>query len=128
LLPKTTFASDITNPKGNGNTRLLELSIQALTEEDRQEIFQIAKNVPEPQDLIDNIITIQHYRLKKGLQREEELGTLTEETELAIQNLVTMINAKKQIEDGSDINLNLKSNFTNLVDEATKTDNEIEYK
>ena len=39
-----------------------------------------------------------------------------------------MINAKKQIEDGSDINLNLKSNFTNLVDEATKTDNEIEYK
>lgn len=126
LLPKTTFNSDLTNPK-HGRQRLLEISLQALTEDDRQQIYQIAKNVPEPKDLIDNVITIQHYRLNKGLEREEELGTLTEETETAIQNLVTMITAKKQIEDGSDINLNVQNTFDNLIEKAKKEENEIKY-
>jgi TPP-dependent pyruvate/acetoin dehydrogenase alpha subunit len=126
LLPKTTFNSDLTNPK-EGRQRLLEVSLRALTEDDRQEIYQIAKNVPEPKDLIDNIITIQHYRLSRGLEREEELGTLTEETETAIQNLVTMISAKKQIEDGSDINLNVQNTFDNLIEKAKKEENKINY-
>ena len=121
VLPKVQYNSATNNPhmsEQNSSWKCLDLAISTLGDDDRQLIFEVSKNMPDPKHLIDNAISIQHLRISKGLERERTTDSLNEETEIAINNLVSMIEAKQKIEEGSELNINVKNNLGSLIEQA----------
>ena len=101
----------------------IQLAVSGLDLEDQQQIVELAKNVPDPAILIDHTIAIQQYRVKIGLQNEADQGRLLDTTETAISNLNNMIQAKKNIEDGQEISLNVNNTISSLLDEIDREEN-----
>lgn len=95
----------------------VQFAIASLNPLDQEKIIEIAKNMPEPAKLMDQTIAIQEYRVQVGLKNEYEQGKLLDSTEAAIGNLVNMIQAKNTIEEGQEVNLNVNSSVSNLLDE-----------
>ncbi len=112
--------------EGNEIISSVQLAVSSLDLEDQTAIIELAKNMPEPSELIDESLAIQYHRVRMGLQSEAEQGRLLDTTETAIGNLVNMIQAKKTISEGQDINLNVNSTITSLLDEIEDDDNVIE--
>lgn len=95
----------------------VQFAIASLSPPDQEKIIEIAKNMPEPGKLMDQTIAIQEYRVQIGLRNEMEQGKLLDSTEAAIGNLVNMIQAKNNIEEGQEVNLNINNSVSNLLDE-----------
>ena len=98
----------------------IQLAVSGLDLEDQNKIIELSKNIPDPAFLIDQTIALQQYRVKLGLQNEFDQGRLLDTTETAIGNLSNMIQAKKNIKDGQEINLNVGNTITSLLDEIDK--------
>ena len=112
--------------EGNEIISSVQLAVSSLDLEDQTAIIELAKNMPEPSELIDESLAIQYHRVRMGLQSEAEQGRLLDTTETAIGNLVNMIQAKKNISEGQEINLNVNSTITSLLDELEDEDDVIE--
>lgn len=95
----------------------VQFAIASLNPIDQEKIVEIAKNMPEPGVLMDQTIAIQEYRVQVGLKNEYEQGKLLDSTEAAIGNLVNMIQAKNNIEEGQEVNLNINNSVSHLLDE-----------
>ena len=95
----------------------VQFAIASLNPNDQDKIVEIAKNMPEPATLMDQTIAIQEYRVQVGLKNEFEQGKLLDSTEAAIGNLVNMIQAKNNIEEGQEVNLNINNSVSHLLDE-----------
>jgi hypothetical protein len=95
----------------------IQFAVASLDQSDQDKVIELAKNIPNPNILIDQAIAIQQYRVKVGLQNEYDQGRLLDNTEVAIGNLVNMIQAKNTIEEGQEINLNVSNSITALLDE-----------
>ena len=78
--------------------------------------------MPEPAQLMDQTIAIQEYRVQVGLKNEYEQGKLLDSTEAAIGNLVNMIQAKNNIEEGQEVNLNINNSVSSLLDEIEENE------
>lgn len=113
--------------KKNGNEIIssVQLAVSSLDLEDQTAIIELAKNMPEPSELIDESLAIQYHRVRMGLESEAEQGRLLDTTETAIGNLVNMIQAKKTISEGQDINLNFNNTITSLLDEIEDEEEEV---
>lgn len=98
----------------------VQLAVSGLDLEDQNKIIELSKNIPDPAFLIDQTIALQQYRVKLGLENEFDQGRLLDTTETAISNLSNMIQAKKNIQDGQEINLNVGNTITSLLDEIDK--------
>lgn len=109
---------------GDGNFSAIQFAVASLNPNDQERILEIAKNLPKPNELIDQTIAIQQYRVKVGLQNEYDQGRLLDTTETAIGNLVNMIQAKNTIEEGQEINLNVNNSISALLDEIEEEDND----
>ncbi len=122
LLPDKKIA-EIDMPVKKGVTNHSELfsavqfAIASLDPIDQEKIIEIAKNMPSPQLLMDQTIALQQYRIKIGVKNEFEQGRLLDSTEAAISNLVNMIQAKNNIEEGQELNINVNNSLTALLDE-----------
>lgn len=92
-------------------------AISCLDYDDQNRLIELAKNIPDPTILIDETIALQVSRIGRGYRAEQEQGRLLDSTEAAIQNYVNMIQAKKNIEDGQELNLNVSSTISSLIDE-----------
>lgn len=92
-------------------------AVACLDYDDQNKIIELSKNIPDPSVLIDETIALQLSRIGRGYQAEQEQGRLLDSTEAAIQNYVNMIQAKKNIEDGQDVNVNVSSTISSLIDE-----------
>ena len=101
----------------------VQLAVSGLDLEDQNKIIELSKNIPDPAFLIDQTIALQQYRVKLGLENEFDQGRLLDTTETAISNLSNMIQAKKNIQDGQEINLNVGNTITSLLDEIDKEEN-----
>lgn len=112
--------------EGNEIISSVQLAVSSLDLEDQTAIIELAKNMPEPSELIDESLAIQYHRVRMGLQSEAEQGRLLDTTETAIGNLVNMIQAKKNISEGQEINLNVNNTITSLLDELEDEDDVIE--
>ena len=66
---------------------------------------------------------MQLSRIGRGYQAEQEQGRLLDSTEAAIQNYVNMIQAKKNIEEGQDVNVNVTSTISSLLEEIDNENN-----
>lgn len=99
-------------------------AIACLDQEDQNKITQLAKNIPEPETLIDEAIALQEFRLGMGMRNEQKQGHLLETTETAMMNLVNMVQAKKTIMDGNELNLNVNNTISSLLDEIDDDDND----
>ena len=95
----------------------IQFAIASLNITDQEKILEIARNLPSPQLLMDQTIALQQYRVKVGMQNEFEQGRLLDSTEAAIGNLVNMIQAKNNIEEGQELNINVNNSLTSLLDE-----------
>jgi hypothetical protein len=95
----------------------VQFAIASLDPFDQNKIVEIAKNMPDPKLLMDQTIALQQYRVKIGVQNEFEQGRLLDSTEAAIGNLVNMIQAKNNIEEGQELNINVNNSLTALLDE-----------
>lgn len=133
LLPDKDLAKN-RMPAPNSNKKnifgAVQFAIASLNPIDQEKIIAIAKNMPEPAKLMDQTIAIQEYRVQVGLKNEYEQGKLLDSTEAAIGNLVNMIQAKNNIEEGQEVNLNINNSVSNLLDEIEEQerynkDNEI---
>ena len=112
--------------EGNEIISSVQLAVSSLDLEDQTAIIELAKNMPEPSELIDESLAIQYHRVRMGLQSEAEQGRLLDTTETAIGNLVNMIQEKKNISEGQEINLNVNNTITSLLDELEDEDDVIE--
>ena len=101
----------------------IQFAIASLNVSDQEKILEIARNLPNPQILMDQTIALQQYRVKVGMQSEFEQGRLLDSTEAAIGNLVNMIQAKNNIEEGQELNINVNNSLTALLDEIDLEDN-----
>ena len=119
LLPDKELAKNRmpTKKKGKNAFGAVQFAIASLSPLDQEKIVEIAKNMPEPAVLMDQTIAIQEYRVQVGLKNEFEQGKLLDTTEAAISNLVNMIQAKNNIEEGQEVNLNINNSVSNLLDE-----------
>ena len=125
LLPdKNLAAGSMSTPKKkNKNTfGAVQFAIASLAPPDQEKIVAIAKNMPEPAQLMDQTIAIQEYRVQVGLKNEYEQGKLLDSTEAAIGNLVNMIQAKNNIEEGQEVNLNINNSVSSLLDEIEENE------
>lgn len=100
----------------------VQFAVASLAPQDQEEIIEMAKNIPDPDILINQTIAIQEYRVKMGLKNEFDQGRLLDTTETAISNLVNMIQAKNTIEEGQEINLNVNNSISALLDEIEDDD------
>ena len=120
LLPNKELAKN-RMPSKNSNRKssfgAIQFAIASLDPINQEKIVEIAKNMPEPGALMDQTIAIQEYRVQLGLKNEYEQGRLLDSTEAAIGNLVNMIQAKNNIEEGQEVNLNINNSVSNLLDE-----------
>lgn len=121
LLPNKKFAEKampLENKIDRGiNFSALQFTVASLNPLDQEKVIQTAKHMPEPKILMDQAIAIQQYRVQVGLRNEQEQGRLLDNTEAAIGNLVTMIQAKNTIEEGQEVNINVNNSISSLVDE-----------
>lgn len=101
----------------------VQFAIASLNVSDQEKILEIARNIPSPQILMDQTIALQQYRVKVGMQSEFEQGRLLDSTEAAIGNLVNMIQAKNNIEEGQELNINVNNSLTALLDEIDSEEN-----
>ena len=101
-------------------------AVACLDYDDQNKIIELSKNIPEPSVLIDETIALQLSRIGRGYQAEQEQGRLLDSTEAAIQNYVNMIQAKKTIEDGQELNVNVSSTISSLIDEIDKEETTID--
>ena len=108
----------------NHTYNAIGFAIACLDQEDQNKITQLAKNIPEPEILIDEAIALQEFRLGMGMRNEQEQGHLLETTETAMMNLVNMVQAKKTIMDGNELNLNVNNTISSLLDEIDDDDND----
>lgn len=108
----------------NNTYNAIGFAIACLDQEDQNKITQLAKNIPEPETLIDEAIALQEFRLGMGMRNEQEQGHLLETTETAMMNLVNMVQAKKTIMDGNELNLNVNNTISSLLDEIDDDDND----
>lgn len=99
-------------------------AVACLDYDDQNKLIEISKNIPEPSVLIDETIALQLSRIGRGYQAEQEQGRLLDSTEAAIQNYVNMIQAKKNIEEGQDVNVNVTSTISSLLEEIDNENND----
>lgn len=98
-------------------------AVACLDYDDQNKLIELSKNIPEPSVLIDETIALQLSRIGRGYQAEQEQGRLLDSTEAAIQNYVNMIQAKKNIEEGQDVNVNVTSTISSLLEEIDNENN-----
>lgn len=113
--------------KGNKNTSnnysSIAFAIACLDYDDQNALIEFSKHVPEPSVLIDEALTLQTVRVGKALREEEEQGRTLDGTSDVMRDWVNMIQAKKVIDDGKDINVNVNNTVTSLLDELERQDN-----
>ena len=97
-------------------------AVACLDYDDQNKLIELSKNIPEPDVLIDETIALQLSRIGRGYKAEQEQGRLLDTTEAAIQNYVNMIQAKKNISEGQDINVNVTNTISSLLDEIDDND------
>lgn len=95
-------------------------AVACLDYDDQNTLIELSKNIPDPSILIDETIALQLSRIGRGYRAEQEQGRLLDSTEAAIQNYVNMIQAKKNIDEGQDLNVNVTSTISSLIDEIDK--------
>lgn len=109
--------------KGNRNTSnnysSIAFAIACLDYDDQNALIEFSKNVPKPSVLIDEAITLQTVRVGKALRAEEEQGHILDTTSDVVRDWVNMIQAKKVIDDGKEVNVNVNS-VTSLLDELDR--------
>ena len=127
MLPVRKMAEDkMPAKKGKKQTvdsfSTIGFAVACLDYDSQNQIIELAKNIPDPKILIDETIALQLSRIGRGYQAEQEQGRLLDTTEAAIQNYVNMIQAKKAITEGQDVNVNVTSTISSLLDEIDKDD------
>lgn len=95
----------------------VQFAVASLEPQDQDKILELAKNMPSSEVLINSALAIQEYRIKLGLKNEYEQGRILDSTETAMSNLVNMIQAKYNIEEDQDINVNVNNSITAILDE-----------
>lgn len=117
--------------KGSRNTSnnysSIAFAVACLDYDDQNSLIEFAKNVPDPDVLIDEAITLQLGRLGKGLRAEQEQGRILDSTSDVMRDYVNMIQAKKNIEDGQEVNLNVNNTISSLLDELDDDEEIIEF-
>lgn len=121
MLPVRQLNTDVETSKDT-DLKPLQTAISFLRQDEQERILELAKNMPDPLALIDEALAIQHYRVAMGLQDEREYGHLQDSTEIAVQNLVSMINSKKVIAEGMNVNLNVENSITAILDEINESE------
>lgn len=121
--------------KGSRNTSdnysSIAFAIACSDYDDQNTLIEFSKNMPEPSILIDEALTLQTVRVGKALKAEEEQGHILDTTSDVMRDWVNMIQAKKVIYDGKEVNVNVNNTVTSLLDELDKQENndviEIDY-
>ena len=101
----------------NNNFSTIGFAVACLDYENQNQIIEMSKNIPDPTILIDESLALQLSRVAMGYKAEQEQGRLLDTTEAAIQNYVNMIQAKKIIDEGQDVNVNVTSTISSLLEE-----------
>ena len=113
--------------KGSRNTSnnysSITFAIACLSYDDQNELIEFSKNVPEPSVLIDEALTLQASRLGKALRAEEEQGRTLDTTSDVMRDYVNIIQAKQNIDDGQNVNINMKDSVSSWLDELEKQNN-----
>lgn len=113
------------------NYSSIAFAIACLDYDDQNALIEFSKNMPEPSVLIDEALTLQTVRVGKALRAEEEQGHTLDTTSDVMRDWVNMIQAKKVIYDGKEVNVNVNNTVTSLLDELDKQENndviEIDY-
>lgn len=113
------------------NYSSIAFAIACLDYDDQNALIEFSKNMPEPSVLIDEALTLQTVRVGKALRAEEEQGHTLDTTSDVMRDWVNMIQAKKVIYDGKEVNVKVDNTVTSLLDELDKQENndviEIDY-
>ena len=109
--------------KKKGTYSCIGFAVACLDYDDQNEIIELSKNIPDPKILIDETIALQTSRIARGYRAELEQGRLLDSTEAAISNYLNMIQAKKNIEDGQEVNVNVSNSISSILDEVNAEEN-----
>lgn len=104
------------------NYSSIAFAIACLDYDDQNALIEFSKNVPNPSVLIDEAITLQLTRVGRAYRAEAEQGMTLDSTSDVMRDYVNMIQAKKVIDDGKEVNLNVGSTVTSLLDELDRQD------
>ena len=100
----------------------VQFAVASLEPGDQEKILELAKNMPSSETLINSALAIQEYRIKLGLKNEYDQGRILDSTETAMSNFVNMIQAKYNIEEDQEVNLNINNSITAILDEIDEED------
>ena len=104
----------------------LQFSIASLHPIDQDNIIEIAKQMPDAPLLQDFIIAVQLDRLNLALKNEKEMGKTLDTTEGVVSNFQNMIQAKHNMDEGQEVNVNINNSITDLMkDVENKNKDEI---
>lgn len=95
-------------------------ALACLDYDDQNKLIEFSKNVPKPSVLIDEIITLQLTRVGRAYRAELDQGVTLDSTSDVFRDYVNMIQAQKVIKDGQEVNMNVGSSVTSLLDELEK--------
>lgn len=115
--------------KGSRNTSdnysSIAFAIACLDYDDQNKLIEFSRNMPNPSVLIDDALTLQLMRLGKALRAESEQGRTLDTTSDVMRDYVNIIQAKKVIDDGQDLNINVNNTVTSLLDELDRQEAEV---
>ena len=100
----------------------VQFAVASLEQGDQEKILELTKNMPSSETLINSALAIQEYRIKLGLKNEYDQGRILDSTETAMSNFVNMIQAKYNIEEDQEVNLNINNSITAILDEIDEED------
>lgn len=97
----------------------LSVMLNSMPENQRQEAFELARNLPNALTLVNELIPVQIKRVEMGITAEVLAGRGNNmHTENAVNNYLQMIKIKEEIENGS--NINVEHSFASVIEKAVE--------
>lgn len=121
LTKNSQYLSKDRNPDKGGITLLTKV-LNGLEENDRREIIEFTRNMPDNITLMKQLIGIQTVRLQLGVSAElaNPMMGLDKQTEEAVGNYFQMIKSTEEMENGVKMNHNIEHSFAQMIREATE--------
>lgn len=98
----------------------IAFAIACLDYDDQNRLIEFSKNVPNTPVLINEAITLELMRLGKALKEEQNRGIILDSVSEIMRDYTKMIEAKKNIDDGQEIHVNVNDSVTGWLNELER--------
>lgn len=120
------FVKPSENPiLGRNSVTSLSIIANALPENERQEVFELSRNLPDAITLVNELIPAQVKRVQMGIIAEISSGRGNNmHTENAVGNYIQLLRTKHEMENGQEVRV--EHSFASAIEKAIEREKEQE--